>query len=92
MPLRINGSTISWTAVSTLFIAIFWLAGLSFQVRANDADIEKLAETRERLTRIETKQEDQKEDIEEIKEEQKEQSLLLHEILKQVSKNDDDQS
>ena len=31
MPLKINGYSIPWTGLTTVFLAIFWLAGLSFQ-------------------------------------------------------------
>ena len=62
------------------------------QVNANGDEIQKQAETKERLVRIEERQESAKDDIQEIKSEQKEQgdqldenSLTLAKILEKVS-------
>jgi len=85
MPFKINGTSIPWGFISTVVIAIFWLAGLSFQVAANGEDIEKQVDTAERLAKIETTLEANKEDVREIKEEQKSQDEKLDKILEKVS-------
>ena len=92
MPLKINGYALPVKDIITIGAAIFWLATLSFQVNANGDEIQKQAETKERLVRIEERQETAKEDIGEIKTEQKEQgeqldenSLTLAKILEKVS-------
>jgi hypothetical protein len=57
MPLKVNGHEFSWTALTSVVAVIFWLATLSFKVNANGDEIQKQAETKERLVRIETRQE-----------------------------------
>jgi len=68
MPLQVNGTSVPWTVVTSAVIAIFWMAGLSYQVNANGEDIKKQATTPARLTSLETDRENTKEDIREIKE------------------------
>jgi len=87
VPLKINGTSIPWGFLSTVVIAIFWLAGLSFQVAANGEDIQKQEGTAERLAKIETTLEANKEDVDEIKEEQKSQADKLDKILEKVSES-----
>jgi hypothetical protein len=41
MGLKINGITITWPTVISVFGGIFWVAGLSFQVAANTNDIDE---------------------------------------------------
>ena len=77
MPIKINGYALPIKDIITIGAAVFWLAGLSFQVNANGDEIQKQAETKERLVRIEERQEVAREDIKEIKEEQKEQGIKL---------------
>ncbi len=79
MPLKINGTTVPWSAVTSVVVAIVWLAGLSFQVNANAEKLEKQATTSERLVSLETDRESTKEDIREIKE-------AIKEVLKEVRK------
>ncbi len=92
MPIKINGYALPVKDIVTVGAAIFWLATLSFQVNANGDEIQKQAETKERLVRIEERQEVAREDIKEIKEEQKDQgnkldanALTLAKILEKVS-------
>ncbi len=92
MPIKINGYALPIKDIITICIAVFWLAGLSFQVNANGDEIQKQAETKERLVRIEERQQVAREDIKEIKEEQKDQGIKLDEntitlakILEKVS-------
>ena len=92
MPIKINGYALPIKDIVTIGAAIFWLATLSFQVNANGDEIQKQAETKERLVRIEERQETTKEDVQEIKAEQKEQgeqldenSITLAKILEKVS-------
>ena len=89
MPLRINGHELPWSAVTGACIAIFWLAGLSFQVKANGDEIKKQEATKERLVRIETTQESVKKTQSEIKEEQAENRKILIKILEKVSANNE---
>jgi uncharacterized protein YlxW (UPF0749 family) len=88
MPLKINGHSFSWSALTSIVIVIFWLAGLSFQVSANGDEIKKQSETKERLVRIEERQETLREDVKEVKKDIKdsreEQQELLAEILRQL--------
>ena len=79
MPLKINGTTISWPMVTSAVLVTFWLGGLSYQVNANAEKLEKQATTSERLVSLETDRESTKEDIREIKE-------AIKEILKEVRK------
>ena len=83
--MKINGYALPVKDIIVIGSAIFWLAGLSFQVNSNAADIEKQSETKERLARMEVTQEATQEDIKEVKEEQKEQRTLLVKILEKVS-------
>jgi hypothetical protein len=83
--MKINGYTLPLKDIIVIVTVGIWLGALSFQGTSNADDIEKLAETPERLARIETTQKAQKEDIQEIKEEQKEQKKLLLKILEKVS-------
>jgi len=85
MPLKINGHSISWTQITSMVAAIFWLSGISWQVNANGDEIQKQAETKERLVRIEERQEAVKEDVREIKAEQEKQDSKLDKILEKVS-------
>ncbi len=92
MPLKINGTSIPYTTITTILVAAMWMGGLSYKVNANGDEIQKQAETKERLVRIEERQESSKEDIGEIKTEQKEQgkqldanSVTLAKILEKVS-------
>jgi len=86
--MKINGYSIPLREVSYIIVASMWLAGLSWQVNSNAADIENHPSNVERLARIEEKQESTKEDIKEIKEEQKDQSVVLFKILEKVSDQD----
>jgi len=85
MPLKINGYTIPWSALTTVVVAIFWLSGLSFQVTANADGIAEQATTTERLARIEVTLADNKEDIDDIKVEQRSQDTKLDKILEKLS-------
>ena len=92
MPLKINGYALPVKDIITIGAAVFWLAGLSFQVNANGDEIQKQAETKERLVRIEEHEKSTEKDIGEIKAEQKEQgdkldenSITLAKILDKVS-------
>ena len=92
MPLKINGYSLPVKDIITIGAAVFWLAGLSFQVSSNAEEIEEQSDTNERLVRIEEKQQAATEDIKEIKTEQKDQGKKLNEnaitlakILEKVS-------
>jgi len=82
---NINGYAIPLKDITYVVIATAWLVGLSYQVTSNAEDIEKQADTTERLARIEEKLEDAEEDVKEIKEEQKDQGIMLLRILEKVS-------
>jgi len=92
MPLKINGTTIPLRAVGFAAVGIFWLAGLSFQVAANNssiathvpADRVEGTEVKERLATIEANQTANKEDIKEIKAAQQAHDEKLDRILKAV--------
>lgn len=84
MPLRVNGSTISWSAATSIVIGIFWLASLSFQVSANNDKLERKSNDAERLARIEVTIENNEEKIDDIKEEQKSQDKKLDRILEKL--------
>jgi len=93
VPLRINGTQISWSSIAIVVPAIFWLATLSFQVNANGDEIQKQAETKERLVRLEEQRENVADDISDIKATQKTTSeavtankLTLALILAEVKK------
>ena len=66
-------------------MGLSWLIGLSYQVNANDTEIQKQANTAERLARIEVTLENNKEKIDDIKVAQKEQSKKLDRILEKLS-------
>ena len=83
--LRVNGIVIPWALFVPAIMGIVWLAGLSFQVNANDTEIQKQANTAERLARIEVTLENNKEKIDDIKVAQKEQSKKLDRILEKLS-------
>jgi hypothetical protein len=87
MPLKINGYALPIKDIITVGAAVFWLAGLSFQVNANGEKIEEQQDTKERLVRIEERQENFKEDIQEIKKEQEKQDGKLDKILEKVSED-----
>jgi len=86
MPLKINGHEFSWTALTSVIVAIFWLAGLSWQVRANGDEIQKQSETKERLARIETTQQAVKENLADVKKAQTETNKSTSEIKITVAK------
>ncbi|KKL19664.1 hypothetical protein LCGC14_2463210 [marine sediment metagenome] len=67
MPLKINGHSFSWSALTATVGVIFWLSGLSWQVTANGDEIQKQSETKERLVRLEEQRETVADDITEIK-------------------------
>ncbi len=82
---KINGYALPVKDIITIGAAVFWLAGLSFQVNANGDKIQEQAETKERLVRIEERVENTREDIREIKTEQEKQDAKLDKILEKVS-------
>ena len=84
MPIKINGYALPIKDIVTIGAASFWLAALSFQVNANGDDIEKQANTKERLVRIEERQEQAKEIRNDIKQDQDKQDVKLDKILEQV--------
>ena len=95
MPLKINGHSFSWSALTATVGAIFWLAGLSWQVTANGDEIQKQSETKERLVRLEEQRETVARDIASIKTSAKEtkeavieNKITLAEILVAVKKDD----
>ena len=67
MPLKINGHSFSWAALTSTVTAIFLFAGLFWQVSANSDEIQKQSETKERLVRLEEQRETVADDITEIK-------------------------
>ena len=83
--LRVNGIVIPWALFVPAIMGIVWFAGLSFQVNANDTEIQKQANTAERLARIEVTLENNKEKIDDIKVAQKEQGKKLDRILEKLS-------
>ena len=83
--LRVNGIVIPWALFVPAIMGIVWLAGLSFQVNANDTEIQKQANTAERLARIEVTLDNNKEKIDDIKVAQQEQSKKLDRILEKLS-------
>ena len=92
MPIKINGTNVPLRAVGFTVIGIFWLAGLSFQVAANNDEIAAhvpedravTTEMKERLATIEANQVENKEEHKEIKEAQKAQDEKLDRILQAV--------
>ena len=87
MLVKINGYTVPLRDLIILITAVFWMAGLSFQVSSNADEIEEQQDTKERLVSIEVTLINTKENIDEIKEEQKEQSKMLDRILVEVLKD-----
>lgn len=71
---RINGLNLPWSAIVTVVVAAMWMGGLSYQVNANGDKIQEQSETKERLVRIEERQNSLREDVAEIKKQQDEQS------------------
>ena len=63
MPLKINGTTIPYSGIVIVISAIFWLATLSVQVKANGDDIAEQALTPVRLATIELTLQHIKEDM-----------------------------
>ena len=95
MPLKINGHSFSWSALTATVGAIFWLSGLSWQVTANGDEIQKQSETKERLVRLEEQRETIADDVSEIKtalnatqEAVIENKILLARILAVVERDD----
>ena len=93
MPLKINGYSFSWSALTATVAAIFWLSGLSWQVNANGDEIQEQSETKERLVRLEEQRQTVARDIADIKSAQKEtkeavieNKITLAEILVAVKK------
>jgi len=90
MPLKVNGTTIPTYLVIPMIMALVWFGGLSFQVNANDAAIEELAQTPVKLAKIETNLKNQEKALDELKKEvheaAKEQAKALKEILEAVKK------
>ena len=84
-PLRVNGIVIPLALFVPAIMGLSWLIGLSDQVNANDTEIQKQANTAERLARIEVTLENNKEKIDDIKVAQKEQSKKLDRILEKLS-------
>ena len=85
--MKINGYSIPLRDLVIIITAVFWMAGLSFQVSSNADEIKEQVDTKERLVRIEVTLENTEENIDEIKEEQKEQSKMLDRILVEVLKD-----
>ena len=81
--MKINGRL--YPMIAGAVMAVGWLAGLSFGVQANDADIAELKAVPLKIVRIETVIENIKTNIAEIKLEQKEQAKTLHKISYAVS-------
>ena len=82
--MKINGLTIPLTLLVPSILGILWLGGLSYQVSANADDLDKQADTAERLVKVETTVEYIQKDVTEIKEEQKSQDVKLDKILERV--------
>ena len=81
--MKINGRL--YPMIAGAVMAVGWLAGLSFGVQANDADIAELKTVPLKIVRIETVIENIETDISEIKAEQIEQRKTLDKILYAVS-------
>jgi len=79
--MKINGTVIPYPLLAGLVTAIFWLASLSYGVRANDAEITELKEVPLKIVKIESHVEHIEESVKEIKEEQKLQRATLDAIL-----------
>jgi len=90
VPLKINGATIPYPLIVPAIVFTAWLGGLSYQVSANADELEKKADTSERLVKVETTVEYIQKDVAEIKVDQKanaaEQKKQLEEILEAVKK------
>ena len=84
-PLRVNGIVIPWALFVPAIMGIVWLAGLSFQVNANDSEIQKQAQTPVRLATMELNLVANTKAIEELKKDAKlaadSQSKKLDRIL-----------
>ena len=81
--MKINGRL--YPMIAGAVMAVVWLAGLSFGVQANDADIAELKAVPLKVVRIETVIENMQEDIAEIRAEQAKQDDKLDKILFAVS-------
>ena len=81
--MKINGRL--YPMIAGAVMAVGWLAGLSFGVQANDADIAELKAVPLKVVRIETVIESIETDISELKAEQIEQRKTLDKILYAVS-------
>ena len=81
--MKINGRL--YPMIAGAVMAVGWLAGLSFGVQANDADIAELKAVPVQVAKIETVIENMQEDIAEIKAEQAKQDDKLDKILYAVS-------
>ena len=92
MPIKIDGTNIPWRVAGFAVIAIFWLATLSMQVKANNDEIASYVpedravttEVKERLATIEANLVENKEEHKEIKVAQREQDEKLDRILQAV--------
>jgi len=80
MPIKINGYALPIKDMVTIGIAIFWMASLSFQVKANGDEIQKQSETKERLVRLEEQRETVADDISDIKSAQQATQTTVNEI------------
>ncbi len=95
MPIKINGYALPVKDIVTIGLAIFWMASLSFQVKANGDEIQKQSETKERIVRLEEQGKTVARDIAAIKKDGKEtkdaviaNKITLAEILVAVKKDD----
>lgn len=94
MPIKINGYALPVKDIVTIGLALFWLASLSFQVKANGDEIQKQSETKERIVRLEEQGKTVARDIAAIKKDGKEtkdaviaNKITLAEILVAVKKD-----
>jgi len=89
--LRVNGSEIPWSVLTSFVIFVFWLGGLSFQVAAQDRKIDSHEERPSHsiaaieVSELKSSVKYNQKTIEEIKENQKEQSKKLDKILEKLS-------
>ena len=81
--MKINGRL--YPMIAGAVAVVMWLAGLSFGVKANDADIAEFKAVPLQVARIETDVEHIKNYISEIKAEQAKQDDKLNKILYAVS-------
>ncbi len=88
MPLKINGTTIPNFTIIPAIMGLVWFGGLSYQVNANDTEIEELSKTPIQLAALEANVKNQEKALDELKDEvkdaAKEQALALAEILRAV--------